>query len=245
MYTKLKFLVMTAAGCLFGMQAAQAVPVIAYEWTEGGAGSGTNSIHNSYHSTFGPVLADDFTSSATGNVIRVDWWGNAGVPGFPNRWEITFHNDDPAGTPSFPYLSQHFVDAGGVDPDMDGVFFYTASWNPEDMFVTAGEDYWFSVANASTNNWVWANAGGAGPTVGSEQYTAAVSHGGTPSQIAGPHDGPWTSIYDTAGNKQDFGFRIWVDVPAPGSMVLLSLGLLGLIGLAYGRERELKHKLVC
>lgn len=206
---------------------ALAGPMIAFEWTPG-----TNSQAVSFHNITGPVLADDFTPAVGGHVSRVDWWGSAPlVAGAPDFWEITFHTDN-GGVPAFTLpsggISQHFVTSGGTDPDGDGVFFYSASWMPQDVLLTAGADYWFSVANASGNGWTWANPG-AGPTVGSQQYLAALSLGGNPSQIAGPHDGPWTTM------DQNFAFRIWVDVPEPPVLALFGLGLVGL-GLMRRRK---------
>ncbi len=49
---------------LLAGQSANAVPIIAFEWTEGAPG--TNSIHQSRHGLGGPVLADDFVSAFTG-----------------------------------------------------------------------------------------------------------------------------------------------------------------------------------
>ncbi len=210
---------------------ANAVPVIAYEWAP--AQPGTNSIFNSFHGAVGPGLADDFTPAVNGPVVRVDWWGNPGIGGVPNLWEITFHNDNPPGTPSYPFIEQHFVVASGADPDGDGVFFFSATWDPMDVLLSIGSDYWFSVANELTNNWLWADPGGVNPTVGSEQYDALRSIGGLPSIVPGPHDGPWL----TTTADQNFAFRVWVEAPEPSSVFLLGAGALGWLATGWRRRR--------
>ena len=125
----------------------------------------------SHHTAGGPVLADDFNTAISGNVFQVDWWGSRSAS---NDWEITFHPDS-NGSPGAVASQHQPVVAVGSDADGDGIFLYTASWNPQDMFVTAGTDYWFSVANYATG-WNWAN--GAAATVGAETYDGVVSTGG-------------------------------------------------------------------
>ena len=221
---------MGIAGGLAGVSAATAA-VVAFEWTEGGPGNGTNSTHQSRHGTQGPVLADDFVPAISGTVSRVDWWGSAATNA---NWEITFHTDAggvPFPTPGFGGISQHFVNAAGADPDGDQVFAFTSVWTPSDIFVQAGTTYWFSVANFNFG-WLWANPGPPAPTVGTEQFTGVVSVGVGPN--GGPHFGPWNAVATPVGTKQDFAFRIWV-VPEPGPLALVGAGLAVLMVMAHGR----------
>ena len=208
--------VVTVFSAVIYTQSALAVPV--YE-----ALPSSNSSLVSLHTAGGPVLADDFTSSGSGLVNQVEWWGSSARSA---SWEITFHNDI-GGSPELSVLSQHFVNAIGSDLDGDGIFHYSALWNPMDLFITAGTDYWFSVANFA-DNWTWANA--FAPTVGSEQYDAMVSSGA----LGSPHFGPWSTALDATGAPTDFAFRINT-VPEPGIFALLAIGLAG-IGLARRKK---------
>lgn len=192
---------------------------IAFEWNPGA--TPRNSPYTSFHNVTGPILADDFTSAATGLVTSVEWWGSAAQS---DSWEVTFHannNGLPAYTPPKGGLSQQFVTATGTAIG-NGVFHYVATWSPDIVLATGG-DYWFSVANDGDAGWTWAFPG-VGPTVGTQQYLATRSVGGDPSKIIGPHDGPWTRIDNTPG----FAFKINVEVPEPTNIALLGVGLAGL-----------------
>ena len=195
-------------------QSALAVPV--YE-----ALPSSNSTFESHHTSGGPVLADDFTSSTSGYVNQVEWWGSAAAS---TSWEVTFHNDIlGGGSPELSILSQHTFNVTGTDFDGDGIFHYSALWDPMDVFVTAGTDYWFSVANFAPD-WTWANA--FAPTVGSEQYDAMVSS----EALGSPHFGPWETLAGT-----DFAFRIST-VPEPSILALLGIGL---AGIGFARKRKI------
>ena len=225
----IKFKLVSIAAALLASiytQSALAIPV--YE-----ALPSSNSINTSVHTSGGPVLADDFTPAASGIVSRVDWWGSAPLSSTgSDSWEITFH-PDAGGAPDTAFataiLSQHFVTATGSDLDGDGIFFYSAMWSPMDLSLTAGTDYWFSVANASGATWTWANA--LAPTVGSEQYAAMVSSGA----LGSPHFGPWSTALDATGAPTDFAFRIHV-TPEPGILALLGIGL---AAIGFARKRRI------
>jgi hypothetical protein len=221
---------------LLSAQFALAVPVVIYQWDEGGAGHGVNSPLVSHHGTGGPVLADDFRNLAhLTRITQVDWWGSAAAS---SQWEITFHANNPTGSTiaqGLPQqqnapldqgplggISQHVVVANGTDTDGDGVFFYSTAWNLQDLLLGKNQEYWFSVANFA-DGWKWADAAGAAPQIGSEQFNAVQSTGIGPN--AGPHFGPWDTV--ASNDKQDFAFRIWGEVPEPNSAMLYGLALSG------------------
>lgn len=185
----------------------------------------SNSNHVSRHGIGGPVLADDFTATASGFVVGIEWWGAAPLSSGDDLWEISFHDDaGGTGTPStiFPtgILSQHLLNATGTDADNDGIFHFVASWTPADLFILANTTYWFSVANATGDGWTWAN--GAAATIGTEAFNGVVSTGTGPN--GGPHFGPWSAL-DTS-----FAFRI-ILAPEPGSVALVALGLLTIVSI--------------
>jgi len=225
---------------------AQAAP-IAFEWNEGGPGNGSLSLYSSHHAAAGPVLADDFISAVSGAVSSVTWWGGAPISGASNNdnWELTFHAHDAINnTPAFTLpgggLSQHFATVAGTDADGDGVYQYTTTWAPQDLTLSLGTQYWFSVANATGAGWLWADAIPGGPQVGSESVFAHQSVGGTPSLIPGPHDGPWSQVACPLCGRPtptNLAFRVSA-VPLPASLPMLAIGLGGLAGFARRRRRR-------
>lgn len=195
----------------------------------------SNSTDASIHQIGGPVLADDFDPfGVNGGIIRAVWWGTEAGS---TQWELTFHLGQlggggfgiPQAVPMSAGGTKYFVTAVGADPDGDRIFRYAADL-PGTFFVQAGprpfgQEYWFSVANASAG-WSWAYAG-AGPTIGDEHWSGVRSVGGTPCGDGGPHCGPWSQI---AG--RDFAFELEA-VPEPGTWTLL---LTGAALLAFGRR---------
>jgi len=184
-----------------------------------------NSNFISRHGTGGPILADDFVPVGSGPVTSVTWWGSRAQS---DSWEITFHTDG-GGVPNIDDpvdggLVQHIpVIASGVDIG-GGIFEFTAAWNPMDLSLNAGTNYWFSTANF-LDGWTWALGDPTGPSIGSELYDAAESRGALCSN-GGPHCGAWRSLDNT-----DFAFRINA-VPVPAAVWLFGSGLIGMVGLA-------------
>lgn len=222
---------------------ADGVPI--FEWNKGVVSQSQLTV--SRHFVSGPVLADDFTPAAGGQVTWVEWWGSAPVTASnSDRFEVTFHTDA-MGVPAFePNVDAHGIVSGGIDQQIrivggiqqaKGIWHYTMPWDPG-LVLNANENYWFSVANGESaadfdpqspgNTWHWSFPGPISPTIGTEQYTAQVSVGGMPDLLFGPHDGPWLPV--AAGTKVDFAFVVKVPEPASiGWMAFCGFGLLGVM----------------
>ena len=181
----------------------------------------------SHHGVGGPIIADDFVSAFTGQVNRVEWWGSAAQD---THWELAFHTnnpalnqpniDDPMEGAMVKYGAAGDIVVSGVQ-DVAGhpdIFHYSVEL-PVWLNVTAGQEYWFTVANF-TDGWHWAYALG-GPTVGSENFNAHFSTGVGACLDGGPHCGPWTDLHT------DFAFRL-NGVPEPATYALAGLALLAL-----------------
>ena len=181
-----------------------------------------NSNFESHHTTNGPVLADDFSSTIGGTITKVEWWGTAAST---NNWEITFHTDN-SGQPNVDSpvdggLSQHVPVTAVVTDVGSGMFHYEALWSPLDVSILPNTSYWFSVANFSAG-WYWALADGV-PEVGSQAYGAVGSTGAVCTNF-GPHCGPWVAL--TSAAPTNLAFRL--TVPEPASLALMGIGFAGL-----------------
>ena len=214
--SKIGFVVAMGAWLCFLSAQTTFGAAIAFEWLPG-----TNSGSMSLHGVGGPILADDFTPAVSGWVTRVDWWGSQAAS---SLWEITFHDDAPGFPAAGPWpgssggISQHNPVSWPTGPDANGVYGYSATWSPQDVYVNSGTAYWFSVANIASG-WTWALPGDPAPTVGGQIWHAARSVGIGPN--GGPHFGPWDQYCD-----ENFAFRIWVEpIPEPCTLGLLALGV--------------------
>jgi hypothetical protein len=105
--------------------------------------------------------------------------------------------------------------------------------------------------NAGSNPWQY-NAGGQIFTSGTFTYTTGLTdaqvgglQGGTHNQVSGidlsfigANRQFWSHYTMACGNDNLMGQGRTTNVPEPGSLILFGTGLLGLIGLSFGRRKK-------
>lgn len=207
----------------------------------------------SMHRTNGPIVADDFRSDGR-DIFGFHWWGSyfldAGQSQDPTvdrnvSFEISFHNDCPAGdstcvqpgqsaytysTPSHDYTSvilQAEEDFFGFDGNGNAVYEYWALL-PVPWEEIAGNIYWVDFG--------W-NAGQFNTSVGDDVWgwhesdihnldsavTTNIANSGN------PHNGTWSII-----PGRDMAFEV-ITVPEPTSILLMGIGI---AGLGFVRKRK-------
>jgi PEP-CTERM motif len=172
-------------------------------------------------------IADDFSLSPGSNTITgIRWTGVyvSATPTVPDNFRIQLFANV-AGAPNLtPIISLSIGDPGrtdtGLDVFSDDLFAYSVTVPP--IILAPDTTFWLSIVNDTSadliSDWAW----------GSQLFDFG------PGAIAArtSEADPWFLSSDFA---QDFTISGPVSIPEPGSIVLLGMGLLGLLG--YRRLR--------
>jgi PEP-CTERM motif len=172
-------------------------------------------------------IADDFSLSPGSNTITGIRWTGVYVsapPTVPDNFRIQLFANV-AGAPNLtPIISLSIGDPGrtdtGVDIFSNDLFVYSVT---VPLIILAPDiTFWLSIVNDTSadliSNWAW----------GSQLF----DFGSGESAARTSEDSPW---FTSPALAQDFTISGPVNIPEPGSIVLLGMGLLGLLG--YRRLR--------
>jgi cysteine-rich repeat protein len=176
------------------------------------AGSDTGTTH----------LADDFTPAVSGNITDICWYGlyAANSPGSDN-FTVTYHQNDNG----LPGAVIQTFSVGAPARQSTGEVFETADWTSfvyeysathAALPVVAGECYWISITNSSSQPWDWMVAENGfwtdvfgfgqeedGPAAGNGRYVADQT----------PLD-DWSDAL--IGISNDLSFCLGIELTVPG-----------------------------